>query len=254
LPGEAWFPSAYPFGRVVLILGFAVASCAVGVFGMGLYEETGLVEANDLPSLMRAALWHEQSDWLLVPSGCAIEDVLHGGEGADPEDCRVDLSFKAPWPPHHIMAHRTYCGRQYSGNKFLVVSDDSRPVVPRPSCLSILGRNCSQLEIGVEYSATCHVFREPPHALRMIKNKARSLKEVHAALDEIVRGFHGPIGAVEAQTFLHFSLVLLVVAVTIWCCDVITDKRLVRQRKMLLEVGEVDHPRNVRYVGARIGT
>lgn len=229
VPGEAWFPSAYPCGRLVLILSFAVASGFVGAFGMGIYEEAGLAPINELPDRLRAALWREQPQWLVVPTGCAVEDVL----AQDGNSCRVDLSFAAPWPPHHRMAHRIFCGLPNSGTPYFISTDDSQ-VDPPPSCVSILGRNCNEIQVGVEYAATCYVYREPPHALRMVLGKAEALQEVHAALDAIMTGFHGPIGRVGSKLFLYFSMVLFVVAVITWLCDVITDKFRVRRRKNML--------------------
>lgn len=228
VPGEAWFPSAYPCARLVLILGFAVSSCFVGAFGMGIYEEAGLAPINDLPDRLRAALWREHPEWLVVPTGCAIEDVLPQDGGV----CRIDLSFVAPWPPHHRMAHRLFCGPSDSGSLF--VSTDDSEVNPPPSCMTVLNRDCSQIQVGVEYAATCYVYRESPHVVRMVMGKAQALQEIHAALNSIMNGFHGPMGKVGAKLFLYFSAVLLIVAVITWLCDVMTDKIRVRRCKNML--------------------
>jgi hypothetical protein len=108
--------------------------------------------------------------------------------------------------------------------------------------MTVLDRNCSQIQVGVEYAATCYVYRKPPHALRMVLGKSETIEEVHATLDDIMQAFHGPMGKVGAKLFMYFSLVLLTVVVITWLCDVITDKFRARRRKtMLATVQPPDH-------------
>lgn len=276
VPAEAWFPSKYPYGRLVLILGFAVANFVVGVFGMGIYLESfGLTSLLGLPGLLRTALWQEQPDWLVVPSGCAIEDVLAQGDS-----CQVDLSFVAPWEPHQRLAIRQICSQRasapnsadnfintgstdlknvgsstlsYSGPKWStqgsdsdswhieVEADTAPPSIeqfnPQPSCMTVLGQNCSQLKVGVERGGTCYVYRKPPYDLRLVLSKADELQKVHADLDDILSRFHGPLGKVEAKYLLHLAALLSAAAIIILLCDVIADKLRVRRLKKMLKEG-----------------
>jgi len=242
VPGEVWFPTAYPFCRLVLILGFAVANCALGYYAMGIFETDHIPPYQELEDRLLASLWWQQPNWLVVPAGCAIEATLaqtadakfnneewFGVEaitGSASDNCHVDLSYVSPWTPHERMSITTYCGRPSSGDN---------------SCASMLGKDCSELSVGIVYGGTCYASSESPHAARLVFSKADSLRKVHAVMDEVSLGFKGPMGASSASRLVQCSAVLLLLAIMRLLCDVVTDKWRVRTRKRMLAEGRPGH-------------